>query len=363
MKNNIINLETVINRISKERSIDKQKLIDVVEEAYLKAAHKRWPQYNFETEYDSDKGDVKLYQIIDVVEEVEDPKTQTKEHAGHSGLVGDQLVYEIKINEQEYFQKLKNQIEDFVDLPNIDERDDSFNRIAINNARNLLQDKISELNKQRAHKLFKDQEGQMVSGKVRYVSDEEIAVDLGKVKAVLPYSEVSPRDNIKPKDNISAIIKKVHDPDAREQIILSRTDERFVQRIMEEHVQELKDGRIEIVDMAREPGTKTKVAVKSNEKGLSATGPCIGYYGSRIKDIRERLGGEKIDVIEFTSSIKRYAKNALSLDKAICNEGNDAIEVSLPEEEMGRAIGRGGKNIKLASKLVGKKINLNAMKI
>jgi len=347
MGNNNLDLSIVIDKISKERSIEKQKLIDVIENAYLRAARKKWPGFNFETEYKN--GNIHLHQII---------RIEDKNNEFHAD-VGDDLVFDVNLDDPDRQVKLQEKYPN-LKFPDVD---GSFGRIAINEARDALQNKISGLNKERAYKLYKGQEGKMVSGKVRYVSDEEIAVDLGKVKAVLPYTEILPYDQIKPRDKVSAIIKEINSPQEDEQIILSRADEGFVASIMKEEVEELNNGRIEIVDITRLPGKKSKVAVRSNERGLTAVGPCIGYYGNRINKISDRLQGESVDIVEYSNNIKRYTKNALGIDKCICTEKDEYILVQLSEEDMSKAIGKNGINVKLASDLIEREIRIEEMNL
>jgi len=347
MKSNNLDLSIVIDKISKQRSIKKEKIIDVIEDAYLRAAKKKWPEFQFESEYVD--GDINLQQIIEI-NDINNPF-----HAD----VGDDLVFDVYLDDEDKQIKLQEKYPS-LEFPEVD---GSFDRVAINQARNALQDKISGLNKERAYNLYSDQEGELVSGKVRYISDEQIAVDLGKVKAILPYDEIHPRDRIKPKDKISAVIKRINSPDEKEQIILSRKSPKYVEAIMKEEIQELEDGRVEIVDIVRDVGYRSKVAVRSNEKGLSGVGPCIGYNGARINRISDRLFGERIDVIPYSKNKSTYTKNALGIDKCICTEEDDHIKAQVPEEEMSRAIGKKGTNTKLTSKLVEKRIKVEKLNI
>lgn len=355
-----MNLQKVIETIADERSIDEERVSDIIEKAFVEAANKKYGQgYNFEAEYDDG---MTLRQKFVAKKNATDPYNEIPVSFGN-WREGDELVFQVYLENPQKQKQLQKEYGDVVNIPSIGE--DDFDRIAINHARELLSRELDQINKERAHDLYKDQIGEIVSGRVRYISDYNVAVDLGKTKAVLPQNQTLPDENFDEGENVTAVIKDVNPPTEGEQIILSRTDPQFVAAMFEEDVEEIRNGRIEIKDVVREAGFKTKISVMSQERGLSSVGPCIGKGGSRVMNISNKLGGERIDVVSYTSNLETYAENALgdSITVLYTEENEDAIKVKVPEEDMGLAIGKHGRNVRLASKLIGKEIDLQSMSV
>ena len=356
-----MNLEKVIEALADERSIEEVRIQKIIEEAYEEAAYKKFGEgYDFSARYEDN--DINLYNSYVAKENPTQPKRQI-EADGSEFHKEDELVFQVHTDDPEKQQKLEGRYGSLIDLPRVGEED--FNRIAIGHARSLLSEELDSVNKERAHKLYKDQIGEIVSGRVRYISEYNIAVDLGKTKAILPKNQTLPNEIFDDGDTVTAVVKKVNPPNKDEQIILSRTDPQFVAALFKEDVEEIRDGRIELKDVVREAGHKTKMSVLSGEKGLSSVGPCIGRDGIRVMNISNKLGGERIDIIPFTTNLETYAEYAIgqNIDVLYSEEKENEVVIKVKEEDMKHAIGKKGRNIRLASRIIGEEIQLDSVKV
>ncbi|RXE71781.1 transcription termination/antitermination protein NusA [Muribaculaceae bacterium Isolate-002 (NCI)] len=321
------------------KNIDKSTMIRVLEESFRSVLSKQFgTDENFDVIMNPDKGDVQIFQNLEVVEDgtVENPNLQIS----LSDARADNDP-EVEIGEEHTKEII------FA----------AFGRRAILNLRQTLQSKILELQKEAVYNKFKDLEGELVTGEVYQTwSRETLLLDDDKNELLLPKSESIPGDFFRKGETIRAVVSKVDNKNNNPKITVSRTSENFLRRLFELEVPEIHDGLINIRAVARIPGERAKIAVESYDDRIDPVGACVGVKGSRIHGIVRELRNENIDVINYTSNPSLFIQRALSpakISSIVLDEENRKAEVFLRSEEVSLAIGKGGLNIKLASKLTG----------
>ncbi|MDE6198558.1 MAG: transcription termination factor NusA [Muribaculaceae bacterium] len=321
------------------KNIDKSTMIRVLEESFRSVLSKQFgTDENFDVIMNPDKGDVQIFQNLEVVEDgaVENPNLQIS----LSDARADNDP-EVEIGEEHTKEII------FA----------AFGRRAILNLRQTLQSKILELQKEAVYNKFKDLEGELVTGEVYQTwSRETLLLDDDKNELLLPKSEAIPGDFFRKGETIRAVVSKVDNKNNNPKITVSRTSENFLRRLFELEVPEIHDGLINIRAVARIPGERAKIAVESYDDRIDPVGACVGVKGSRIHGIVRELRNENIDVINYTSNPSLFIQRALSpakISSIVLDEENKKAEVFLRSEEVSLAIGKGGLNIKLASKLTG----------
>ena len=326
------------------KNIDKTTMISVLEESFRNVLAKMFgTDENLDVILNPDKGDVQIFQNLQVVAdgEVEDPNQQiglTDARADNDpdAEIGEEHTREI------YFA--------------------DFGRRAILNLRQTLQSKILDLQKEAIYNKFKELEGELVSGEVYQTwSRETLLLDDDKNELLLPKSEAIPRDFFRKGETVRAVVVNVDNKNNNPKITVSRTSDDFLRRLFELEVPEIHDGLINIRAVARIPGERAKIAVESYDDRIDPVGACVGVKGSRIHGIVRELRNENIDVINFTSNPSLFIQRALSPAKVSSirlDEDEKKAEVFLRPEEVSLAIGKGGLNIKLASKLTGYEIDV-----
>lgn len=321
------------------KNIDKSTMIRVLEESFRSVLSKQFgTDENFDVIMNPDKGDVQILQNLEVVEDgtVENPNLQIS----LSDARADNDP-EVEIGEEHTKEII------FA----------AFGRRAILNLRQTLQSKILELQKEAVYNKFKDLEGELVTGEVYQTwSRETLLLDDDKNELLLPKSESIPGDFFRKGETIRAVVSKVDNKNNNPKITVSRTSENFLRRLFELEVPEIHDGLINIRAVARIPGERAKIAVESYDDRIDPVGACVGVKGSRIHGIVRELRNENIDVINYTSNPSLFIQRALSpakISSIVLDEENRKAEVFLRSEEVSLAIGKGGLNIKLASKLTG----------
>lgn len=321
------------------KNIDKSTMIRVLEESFRSVLAKQFgTDENFDVIMNPDKGDVQIFQNLEVVEDgaVENPNLQIS----LSDARADNDP-EVEIGEEHTKEII------FA----------AFGRRAILNLRQTLQSKILELQKEAVYNKFKDLEGELVTGEVYQTwSRETLLLDDEKNELLLPKTESIPGDFFRKGETIRAVVSKVDNKNNNPKITLSRTSENFLRRLFELEVPEIHDGLINIRAVARIPGERAKIAVESYDDRIDPVGACVGVKGSRIHGIVRELRNENIDVINYTSNPSLFIQRALSpakISSIVLDEENKKAEVFLRSEEVSLAIGKGGLNIKLASKLTG----------
>lgn len=360
------NWTEVIDLVSREKGIPKTVFIEALEEAIRKAAHKVFgEERNLEAQFNQDAGQVELFQYMKVAGTVENPMTELSIDEAHlvdpEAQEGDELGFQIFYLEAD---KEKAQEEDmkFGDILRLRTYRHSFGRIAAQTAKHVVLQKIQEAERTIVFNEYKDRKGELVTGVARRFEKGNVIVDLGKTEAILPFKEQCPRESYRAGDRVQAFVKDVTRDTKGHQLILSRTDPRFVVKLFEKEVPEIYEGIVKIVGVAREPGERTKLAVTSTDSDVDPVGACVGMKGSRVQAVVQELYGEKIDIIPFSVDLARFVCSAIapaSVQRVLIDENNHHIELIVLDDQLSLAIGRRGQNVKLASKLLGWNIEIH----
>lgn len=335
-------LRLILQQLEAEKSLDRETLVEAIRSAVESAAKKSFNRNaNITVEIDPDTLQFKVFEIRNVVEEVEDSAREMSLEEAR-GLnphaeVGNRL-------------KVPTEARD-------------FGRIAAQTARQVMIQKIKDAERSNEFEEFKNRQGELVTGLVKRISHGNVMVSIGRAEAVLPHREQSPRESFKPGDRIRAYLLEVEKGARGPQVILSRTTPELVRLLFDLEVPEIYDGTIEIKAIAREAGCRTKVAVASNDPNVDAVGACVGMKGSRVRTVVEELSGEKIDIVRWSRDPVEFCANALNPADIIdisLDEPNKAILVVVPHDQLSLAIGKRGQNARLASRLLGWNIDIRS---
>ena len=333
----------VAKNIAKEKGIDETEVIEAMEMAIAKAGRTK---YGFELDIrahvDKETGKIGLYRYQEIVEDIEI-------------LPSEERINKINMSD------LKNKslkIGEFLreELPPLD-----FGRIAVQTAKQVIFQKVKEAEKIMQFNEFKDKVGEIVNGIVKRVEYGNLIVDLGKGEAILRREELLNRETFRRSDRIRAYINEVKHDLKGPQIFLSRAHNNFLVKLFFQEVPEIYDGIIEVKSVARDPGSRAKIAVFTKEKSIDPVGACVGMRGSRVQAVVNELQGEKIDIVLWSEDIATFVVNALGpaeVDKVIIEEDLKKIDVIVPDEQLSLAIGRKGQNVRLASALTGWSIDI-----
>ncbi|MEM9123682.1 MAG: transcription termination factor NusA, partial [Pseudomonadota bacterium] len=337
---NRLELLQIADAVAREKSIDKQIVIEAMEEAIQKAARSRYGAENeIRAEIDPKTGEIRLNRLLEVVEAVEDVPTQISlKDAQARNPDADLGTYIME------------------PLPPID-----FGRIAAQTAKQVIVQKVRDAERDRQYDEFKDRVSEIIHGIVKRVEYGNVIVDLGRAEAVARRDEVLPRESFRPGDRIRALILDVRRETRGPQIFLSRTNPEFMSRLFMQEVPEIYDGIIEIKAVARDPGSRAKIAVISRDSSIDPVGACVGMRGSRVQAVVNELQGEKIDIIQWSEDPANFIVNALApaeVAKVVLDEEAERIEVVVPDDQLSLAIGRRGQNVRLASQLTGWDIDI-----
>jgi len=335
-------LMEALEAVEREHNISKDVLLDAIENSLITACRNNYGRAdNIRVEMNRETGDFAVIAEKEVVETVEDSMLQISEAEAR-------------------MRDPKARIGDIVRLP-IDSK--KFGRIATQNAKNVILQKIRE---EERKALFQDwycKEKDIVSGVVQRYVNHNYYIDLGKIDAVLTENEQVKTEKFRPTERIRLYVLEVKDTNRGPRITVSRTHPELVKRLFESEVAEVKDGTVEIRAIAREAGSRTKIAVSSNEPNVDPVGACVGINGSRVNAVVDELRGEKIDIINWDDNPAYLIENALSPAKVICvvadEEGREA-QVIVPDYQLSLAIGKEGQNARLAAKLTGFKIDIKS---
>ncbi|RKD34475.1 transcription termination factor NusA [Thermohalobacter berrensis] len=331
-----------LEEIVKDKGISKDILYDALEAA-LKTAYKKnfGSAQNVEIEIDKENGDAKVYAKKTVVEEVEND------------------LLELNIEEA---RKINPKYE-IGDIVRVEVTPKNFGRIAAQTAKQVVLQRIREAEREIVYEEFVNRESEIVTGLVQRVSKSNILVNLGRTEGILPNSEQIQGEIYNQGDRIKSYILEVKKTTKGPQIILSRTHPGLVKRLFELEVPEIHDGIVDIFSIAREPGSRTKIAVYSNDQNVDPVGACVGYKGSRVKAIVDELNGEKIDIVTWNKNIEEFISNSLSPAKVLSvevNEEEKTAKVIVPDYQLSLAIGKEGQNARLAAKLTNWKIDIKS---
>ena len=332
---NRLELLQIADAVAREKSIDKSVVITAMEDAIQRAARSRYGSENeIKAEINAATGEISLARLLEVVDTVENEAT------------------EISLDEA----KARNpaaQPGDFIaePLPPID-----FGRIAAQNAKQVIVQKVRDAERERQYEEYKDRITEIVHGVVKRIEYGNVIVDLGRGEAIVKRDECLPRESFRPGDRIRAYIYDVRREQRGPQIFLSRTHPEFMAKLFAQEVPEIYDGIIEIVSVARDPGSRAKIAVLSKDSSIDPVGACVGMRGSRVQAVVGELQGEKIDIIQWSPDAATFIVNGLApaeVAKVVLDEDAERIEVVVPDEQLSLAIGRRGQNVRLASQLTG----------
>ncbi|HEX5452599.1 MAG TPA: transcription termination factor NusA [Stellaceae bacterium] len=330
----------VADTVARDKGIDKDEVLEAMEQAIQKAGRSKYGQeYDIRAEIDRRSGEIRLLRFREVVETVENDATQMPlsqaQHLNAEAEIGDFITDP---------------------LPPID-----FGRIAAQTAKQVIVQKVRDAERQRQYLEFKDRIAEIVNGLVKRVEFGNVVVDLGRAEAMLRRDELLPRESFRTGERVRAYIFDVRQETRGPQIFLSRTHPQFMAKLFAQEVPEIYDGIIEIKAVARDPGSRAKIAVVSRDSGIDPVGACVGMRGSRVQAVVGELQGEKIDIIPWSSDPATFVVNALApaeVTKVVMDEEQRRIEVVVPDDQLSLAIGRRGQNVRLASQLTGWDIDI-----
>ncbi|MDA4846296.1 transcription termination factor NusA [Hoeflea poritis] len=337
---NRLELLQIADAVAREKAIDREIVIDAMADAIQKAARSRYgSESNIRADINPKTGEIKLQRLLEVVEAVEDYSTQ--------------IALELARD-----RNPEAQLGDFIaePLPPMD-----FGRIAAQSAKQVIVQKVREAERDRQYEEFKDRVGEIVNGTVKRVEYGNVIVDLGRGEAIIRRDELIPRENFRYGDRVRAFVYDVRREQRGPQIFLSRTHPQFMVKLFTMEVPEIYDGIIEIRSVARDPGSRAKIAVISNDSSIDPVGACVGMRGSRVQAVVGELQGEKIDIIPWSMDPASFIVNALQpaeVAKVVLDEDAERIEVVVPDDQLSLAIGRRGQNVRLASQLTGWDIDI-----
>jgi transcription termination/antitermination protein NusA len=356
-----INLAEALDQVASEKGIDRDALVETIEAAILKAAHNTFgANRDFVARYNPETCEVDLFQYMVVAEEVEDEEREIAlSDVIRLGLGGDEDLDE-EIGFQVFWReadKKKAMLQDkeYGDLLGLHQARRSFGRIAAQTAKQVLLQRVRDAEREIIYEEYKHKKGELIRGIVRrFERGNNIIVDLGRTEAIMPSREQTPRESYRPGERIVAYVKDV-DREARGPIvILSRSDPRLVDKLFEAEVPEIYEGIVRIVAVAREAGSRSKIAVTSRDADVDPVGACVGMKGSRVQAVVQELRGEKIDIVPYDSDPARYVIAAIQpaeVLKVIVDEAGGRMEIVVPDEKLSLAIGRKGQNVRLAGQL------------
>ena len=337
---NRLELLQIADAVAREKVIDRRIVLAAMEDAIQKAARSR---YGSETEVRAEinpkTGEIKLQRLLQVVEDFQNP------------------AIEIPLADA----RLRNpdaQVGDFIGepLPPMD-----FGRIAAQSAKQVIVQKVREAERDRQFDEFKDRIGEIVNGTVKRIEYGNVIVDLGRGEAIIRRDELIPREAFRNGDRVRAYVYDVRREQRGPQIFLSRTHPQFMAKLFAQEVPEIYDGIIEVKSVARDPGSRAKIAVISRDSSIDPVGACVGMRGSRVQAVVQELQGEKIDIIPWSNDPATFIVNALQpaeVSKVVLDEDAGRIEVVVPDDQLSLAIGRRGQNVRLASQLTGWDIDI-----
>jgi N utilization substance protein A len=330
----------VADAVAREKSIDRDEVLIAMEQAIQKAGRSKYGhEHDIRASIDRKTGEIKLTRVREVVEAIENEATQV--------LVKD-------AQRRDPALKLGDLIID--DLPPID-----FGRIAAQTAKQVIVQKVRESERKKQFDEFKDRKSEIINGLVKRVEFGNVTVDLGRGEAMLRRDELLPRETFRNGDRVRALIYDVREEPRGPQIFLSRTHPDFMAKLFAQEVPEIYDGIIEIKSVARDPGSRAKIAVISRDSSIDPVGACVGMRGSRVQAVVGELQGEKIDIIPWSQDHATFVVNALApaeVAKVVLDEDTGRIEVVVPDDQLSLAIGRRGQNVRLASQLTGFDIDI-----
>ena len=331
----VTDLAKVLDQVSREKGVERQVLIRTLEEAVRAAARKKLGQnYDLEINFNDEMGEIEIFEFKEVVEAVKNASLEISLEEAHKidpeAEIGDSLGIKMETDE--------------------------LGRIAAQSAKQVIMQRLREAERNIVFDDFKDRRGEIVHGIVQRFDKGAIIVNLGRVEAELPVKEQIPKETYRQGDRIRAYILDVKQFSRGPQIILSRTHPNFLSVLFENEVPEINEGIVSIVQVAREPGSRAKIAVSSRDSDVDPVGACVGMKGSRVQSVVQELRGEKIDIVTWDPDPAKFICNALApaeITRVIVDEADQSMDVVVPDDQLSLAIGRKGQNVRLASKISG----------
>jgi len=333
-------LIAIADSVAREKLIDRGIVIEAMEDAIQRAARARYGAENdIRAKLDPTSGDLRLWRVVEVVEEVEDHFKQVSlkdsQKLQPGAVVGDFIVDP---------------------LPPIE-----FGRIAAQAAKQVIFQKVRDAERERQYEEFKDRVGEIITGVVKRVEFGHVVVDLGRAEGVIRRDQQIPREVVRVGDRVRSLIMSVRRENRGPQIFLSRAHPDFMKKLFAQEVPEIYDGIIEIKAAARDPGSRAKIGVISHDSSIDPVGACVGMKGSRVQAVVQEMQGEKIDIIPWSPDLATFVVNALqpaTVSRVVIDEEESRIEVVVPDDQLSLAIGRRGQNVRLASQLTGSAIDI-----
>lgn len=338
-----VELLRALDQIEEEKGISKDVIVEAIEAALLSAYKKNFgaTAQNMRIEMDRETGEMRAYQVRTIVENVDDPTTQ---------------IALSQVREWDPTSEIGEMVE-----VEVTPRD--FGRIAAQTAKQVVVQRLREAERELVYKEFRDREGDIVTGIVQRIERKNVYMDLGRIEAVLPPPEQIPREGYRQGERAKAYVVEVRQGTRGPQIVVSRTHPGLLKRLFELEVPEVYEGIVELKAIAREAGTRSKIAVASRDRNVDAVGACVGPKGSRVQAIVDELRGEKIDIVSWSPDVAQFAAAALSPAKVVRVEINEPTKTALvivPDHQLSLAIGREGQNARLAAKLTGWRIDIKS---
>ncbi|SBV98453.1 Transcription elongation protein NusA [uncultured delta proteobacterium] len=335
-----LELKKAIDQISKDKGLDRDMLIDTLEEAVRTSVTRKFgDDMDIEVSFNEETGDIDVYQFKIVVKKVEDPNSQitledAKKH-DPSVQLDDEMGFRLKVED--------------------------LGRIAAQSAKQVIIQRMRDAEQEIIYEEYKDRINEIVSGSIQRRDKAGWIINLGRTEAILPKEEQIPREHYKRGERVQAIIIEVRKEGRGPQVVVSRSHRDYMAALFRREVPEVDDGTVQIMGVARDPGSRAKVAVLSRDRDVDPVGACVGIRGSRIQNIVQELRGERIDIVVWSQDIATYARNALSpatISRIVVDEDENLLEVIVPDDQLTNAIGRKGQNVKLVAKLLGWKIDI-----
>ncbi|MGD9637811.1 MAG: transcription termination factor NusA [Alphaproteobacteria bacterium] len=335
-----LELLQVADTVARDKGIDRNEVLEAMEQAIQKAGRSRYGlEHDIRATINRKTGEIKLMRYLEVVEVIENEMTQI--------TLDKALKKDANIKIGEFLIDI---------LPPID-----FGRIAAQTAKQVIVQRVRDAERKRQFLEYQNKVGELINGVVKRVEFGNIVVDLGKAEAVLQRDEMIPRETFRNGDRIRAYILDVREEPRGPQIFLSRTCPQFMSKLFTQEVPEIYDNIIEIKSVARDPGSRAKIAVYSKDSSIDPVGACVGMRGTRVQAVISELQGEKIDIVSWSPDQASFIVNALApaeVAKVVIDEDNTKIEVVVPDDQLSLAIGRRGQNVRLASQLTACNIDI-----
>ncbi len=328
----------VADTVAREKNIDRDDVLEAMEIAIQKAGRSKYGfEHDIRAHIDRKSGAITLARYREVVESDEQVEND---------------VTQMTLKQAKAYNKDIKVGEFIIDnLPPID-----FGRIAAQTAKQVIVQKVRDAERNKQFEEYKEKVGTIVNGTIKRIEFGNVVLDIGKAEAILRRDEIIPREKFKNGDRVRAYVLEVRKETKGPQIFLSRTCPEFLAKLFTSEVPEIYDGIVKIVSVARDPGSKAKIAVKTDDMTVDAVGACVGLRGIRVQAVVTELQGEKIDIVPYSEDKAQFIVSALApaeVTKVVLDEENNRIEVVVPQEQFSMAIGRRGQNVKLASQLVG----------